>query len=168
MAQNIKIVIALFVAWGLPVTAAEMYRWTDPETGVVMMTPTRPSYPIKQQRSAGVLPTGEIIELTIDADDPKVKALVQRQKGQETKQKRTQTQEKTRSTTREVDPATWLPDAELQEKQQRSMRAAENMVNRTPEYQDGYVDKTLKERKVKGVCSESHGWVTCRRTIVWE
>ncbi|MDG4554585.1 MAG: hypothetical protein P9E24_10115 [Candidatus Competibacter sp.] len=83
--KKIKITIALvlsnFVA--IPAIAADVYRWTDPETGSVLVMPSPPPYPVKESRSIGSLPSGEMIELILDTNAPSVKALIEKRKVRE-------------------------------------------------------------------------------------
>ncbi|MDG4597537.1 MAG: ankyrin repeat domain-containing protein [Candidatus Contendobacter sp.] len=57
--------------------ADNVYRWTDPATGKILMTTTPPEYWVKEQRPAGKLPNGDVIELIFDPNDPKIKALIE-------------------------------------------------------------------------------------------
>ncbi len=68
--------------------AAEIYRWTDPETGKVVTTPSLPPYPIKEKRPAGGLPSGDLVNVIIDTDAPKVKSIIEKRKAQEEEEKR--------------------------------------------------------------------------------
>ncbi len=83
--KKVKITIALvlsnFVA--IPAIAADVYRWTDPETGSVLVMPSPPPYPVKESRSIGSLPSGEMIELILDTNAPSVKALIEKRKVRE-------------------------------------------------------------------------------------
>lgn len=64
--------------------ADNVYRWTDPATGKILMTTTPPEYWVKEQRSAGKLPNGDVIELIFDPNDPKIKALIENRNKKET------------------------------------------------------------------------------------
>lgn len=68
--------------------ADDVYRWTDPQSGKVLVSPNPPSYPIKEKRTAGRLPNGDVIELILDTNAPEVKALIEKRKAQEAEQKR--------------------------------------------------------------------------------
>lgn len=88
-----KLFLFLCVLWiffliGMPVLASDVYRWTDPETGKVLVTPSLPQYPIVGKRNVGKLPSGDMIELTFDANDPQIKALSDKRKAREADQKR--------------------------------------------------------------------------------
>ncbi len=99
--KKVKITIALvlsnFVA--IPAIAADVYRWTDPETGSVLVMPSPPPYPVKESRSIGSLPSGEMIELILDTNAPSVKALIEKRKvreAEETKKRATREAEETK------------------------------------------------------------------------
>lgn len=85
-----KIIIALMLnaCIAMPVVAADIYRWTDPETGKVVTTPYPPSYPIKEQRHAGSLSTGNLINVILDTESAQVKALINKRKAKEDQEKR--------------------------------------------------------------------------------
>lgn len=72
----------------MPAIAAEIYRWTDPETGKIVTTPSLPPYPIKEKRPAGGLPSGELVNVILDTDAPQVKAIIEKRKLREADEKR--------------------------------------------------------------------------------
>lgn len=77
----IALVINAYVA--MPVVAADIYRWTDPETGKIVTTPSLPPYPIKEKRTAGGLPGGELVNVILDTNAPEVKSIIERRKAKE-------------------------------------------------------------------------------------
>jgi hypothetical protein len=86
----IRLIVALILS-ALTATSAiadDIYRWTDPESGKVLVTPNPPSYPIKEQRTAGRLPNGNVVELILDTNAPEVKALIEKRRVREAEQKR--------------------------------------------------------------------------------
>jgi len=84
-----KMTIALMlVLVAASATAAEVYRWTDPETGKTVTTTSLPPYPIKEKRPAGGLPSSELINVIIDTDTPQIKAIVEKRKLREADEKR--------------------------------------------------------------------------------
>ncbi|MDS4031397.1 MAG: ankyrin repeat domain-containing protein [Candidatus Contendobacter sp.] len=60
--------------------ADDVYRWTDPTTGKILMTNTPPGYWVKEQRPAGKLPNGDVIELIFDPNDPNIKSITESRK----------------------------------------------------------------------------------------
>lgn len=71
-----------------PTIAGDIYRWTDPETGKVVTTPSLPPYPVKEKRPAGGLPNGELVNVILDAGSPEVKAAIEKRKAKEAEEKR--------------------------------------------------------------------------------
>lgn len=68
--------------------ADDVYRWTEPESGKVLVSTKPPFYPIKEKRTAGRLPNGDMIELILDTNAPEVKALIEKRRVREAEQKR--------------------------------------------------------------------------------
>ncbi|HAO34050.1 MAG TPA: hypothetical protein DCQ84_14010 [Candidatus Competibacteraceae bacterium] len=67
---------------------AELYRWTDPETGRAMMTPTLPPYPVKEKQEGGSLPNGNVTKLILDENSAPYKAVMAKKKAEEAERKR--------------------------------------------------------------------------------
>ncbi|MDG4595842.1 MAG: hypothetical protein P9F75_09140 [Candidatus Contendobacter sp.] len=96
-----------------PVMAGDVYRWVNPETGEKLTTSNPPPYPVKEQRPAGRLPNGDIIDLTLDPNAPEVKAKLNVYKAKEAERKRIAEEEQRQRAAREAE-----------EQQQRAVRAA--------------------------------------------
>ena len=76
------------MCFSMVATAAELYRWTDPESGKIMMTPIPPPYPIKEKQEGGSLPNGQVIRVIFDENAPQYKAAVAKRQAAEMEQKR--------------------------------------------------------------------------------
>lgn len=72
----------------MPAVAADIYRWTDSETGKVVTTPYPPSYPIKEQHHAGGLPSDNLINVILDTESEQIKVIIGRRKAKEDEEKR--------------------------------------------------------------------------------
>ncbi len=85
-----KIAMALIInaCVAMPAIAADIYRWTDPETGKIVTTTSLPPYPVKEKRSAGGLPGGELVNVILDTEAPQIKAIIEKRKLQEADEKR--------------------------------------------------------------------------------
>lgn len=125
------LILSIYVA--MPAIAADIYRWTDPQTGKVVTTPSLPPYPIKEQRIAGHLPSGYLIEVVFDFNSPELKAIIDKRKAQEAEEKRI-IEEKQRQ------KAAW-------EEQQRHIAAqeAKQTAQRELEYQRRAKEKVAQE-----------------------
>lgn len=84
METKLIVMIGLTMLFIDPSMADDIYRWTDPATGKILMTTTPPEYLVKEKRPAGKLPNGDVIELTFDPNDPKIKALVENRNKRDT------------------------------------------------------------------------------------
>lgn len=79
--MKIRIMMALMLStFSVSTIAADIYRWTDPDTGKVLTTPTLPPYPIKEKRSVGNLSIGELIDVILDDNAPEVKVFIDKHK----------------------------------------------------------------------------------------
>ncbi len=83
---TIALILNAFIV--IPTIASDIYRWTDPNTGKVVTTPSLPPYPIKEKRVAGQLPSGDLIEVIFDFNTPELKAIIEKRKAQEAEEKR--------------------------------------------------------------------------------
>ena len=81
---NLAMLVGIMGMVACPVMAGDIYRWVNPETGEKVTTTSPPPYPIKEQRPAGRLPNGDIIELTLDPNAPEVKSKIEARKAKET------------------------------------------------------------------------------------
>lgn len=78
------LVLSASLLVAMPASAGEVYRWTDPETGQVVTTPTLPPYPIKEKTPAGVLPGGDLVKVLLDENSPPVKSALAKRQAEET------------------------------------------------------------------------------------
>lgn len=83
MNKLILVVLSLGIFIIEPVIAGGTYRWTDPATGITRLNSSPPSYPIKETQI-----NGNFIDIIIDKNDPKVKALVESRIRKEAEQNR--------------------------------------------------------------------------------
>ncbi len=84
MKTKIALVMILNTLIIMPAIADTIYRWTDPETGKVIVSPSsRPRYPIKEIRNSEKLPDGYMIDVTLDTNSPEVKAAVKKHEADE-------------------------------------------------------------------------------------
>lgn len=86
----IRLIVALTLSIFTATTAIadDVYRWTDPESGKILVAPKPPPYPIKETRTAGRLPNGDMVDLVLDLNAPEVKVLLEKRKVREAEQKR--------------------------------------------------------------------------------
>ena len=111
--------LALLLTLSARGMAGDIYRWVNPETGEKVTTTNPPPYPIKEQRPAGRLPNGDIIELTLDPNAPEVKAKLDAYKAKEAEKKRIAEEQQRQRAAREAE-----------EQQQRAARKAEEQRQR--------------------------------------
>lgn len=88
MKTKIAMILIINACIAMSAIASDIYRWTDPETGKIVTTPSVPPYPIKEKRTAGGLPNGELVNVILDADSPEVKAAIEKRKAKEAEEKR--------------------------------------------------------------------------------
>lgn len=88
MRTKIAMTLIINACIAMTAIASDIYRWTDPETGKVVTTPSVPPYPIKEKRTAGGLPNGELVNVILDAGSPEVKAAIEKRKAKEAEEKR--------------------------------------------------------------------------------
>ena len=105
--------------------AEDIYRWTDPESGKVLVAPKPPFYPIKEQRTAGRLPNGNMIELILDTNAPEVKALIEKRRVREAEQKRVVEEAARQRAIREAEAAKERDLREAEAARQRAAKEAE-------------------------------------------
>ncbi len=103
MKRKIAIALTLNIFVAVSATAGEVYRWTNPGTGEVLVTPTPPPYPIKEKRVVGSLPNGDMVELILDSNAPEVKVLIEKRKAQEAEQRRIAEEKAREQAAREVE-----------------------------------------------------------------
>ena len=66
----------------------ELYRWTDPETGQIVTTPTLPPYPIKGKRPGANLPGVDFYNIDLDIASPQVKAAIEKREALKAEEQR--------------------------------------------------------------------------------
>ena len=88
MKRKMTIALTLSILVTASAVAGEVYRWTNPETGEVLVTTTPPPYPIKEKRVVGSLPNSDMVELIFDSNAPEVKALIEKRNAREQERKR--------------------------------------------------------------------------------
>ncbi|MDG4549878.1 MAG: hypothetical protein P9F19_01505 [Candidatus Contendobacter sp.] len=127
---KLKLVGSVFALIAAPVLAGDIYRWVNPETGEKVMTSNPPPYPIKEQRPAGRLPNGDIIELTLDPNAPEVKAKLDAYKAKEAERKRIAEEEQRQRAAREAEEQRERAAREAEEQRQRAAREVEEQRQR--------------------------------------
>ncbi|MBZ4193661.1 MAG: hypothetical protein LAE24_05060 [Candidatus Contendobacter sp.] len=88
MKTKIAIVLVLNAGVAMPVIAGDIYRWTDPKTGQITTSPSPPPYPIKDTRTSGGLPNGNLINVILDTQSPEIKAIIEKKNTEEAEQRR--------------------------------------------------------------------------------
>ncbi|HRD68324.1 MAG TPA: DUF4124 domain-containing protein, partial [Candidatus Competibacter sp.] len=89
-----RLLACVLVCCSAAATAAELYRWTDPETGKMVAAPALPPYPVKEKQAGGSLPSGEVIKLILDENSPQYKAAVAKRKTEEEKASKIEAEKK--------------------------------------------------------------------------
>ena len=128
----IRLIVALILS-ALTATSAiadDIYRWTDPESGKVLVSPKPPSYPIKEKRKAGRLPNGDMVELILDSNAPEVKALIEKRKAREAEEKHIAEEQARQRAAREAEEARIAAE---QAKEKAAKEAKEWLENRENE-----------------------------------
>ena len=144
----IRLIVALILS-ALTTTIAiaeDIYRWTDPESGKVLVAPKPPSYPIKEQRTAGRLPNGNMIELILDTNAPEVKALIEKRRVREAEQKRIVEEAARQREIREAEAAKERDIKEAEAAKEREIREAEAARQRAAKEAE---EKRIAEKQAK-------------------
>lgn len=72
----------------LSIAQQTIYRWTDPETGRFVTTPTPPPYPMLEKRPGANLPGVEFFNVDLDPKAPAFKAAVSKREAQQAEERR--------------------------------------------------------------------------------
>ncbi len=143
MKRKMAIVLMLSIFIVASATSGEVYRWTNPETGQVLVTPIPPPYTIKEKRVVGSLPNGDMVELTFDPNAPEVKALIEKRNAREQEKKRIAAEKAKEQAAKEVEQ-----ERIVQEKlKEQAAREAEQ--KRIAEEQERIDQERAKERAAR-------------------
>ena len=125
MKAKIAVAFVINACIAMPVIAADIYRWTDPETGKVITTTSLPPYPVKEKRTAGGLPGGELVNVILDTDAPQVKAIIEKRKTKEEQEKHIAEENQKKKEAREAHGKLLAIEMEKQEAERKANTSVE-------------------------------------------
>lgn len=149
---NMVMVFVFILFTATIATAGDVYRWTDPGTGKVLVTTTPPLYPVKEQRTAGKLPNGDMIDLVFDQNAPEIKVLVEKRKAREAEQKRIAEEQARQRFAREEEEIRIAAEKEKSERaieQEKRRMAQEDEAKRIATHQKFEAENKRKEGSEK-------------------
>jgi hypothetical protein len=133
--------------------ADDVYRWTDPTNGKLVITTTPPEYWVKERRPAGKLPSGDVIEWIFDPNDPKIKSIMESRKKKEAEKAPVFVEQTSPRPTREAE--NWEVEAEMERRRvsaelakQKAAREKEMAQHAAMEREREREQRAAKEKEV--------------------
>jgi hypothetical protein len=133
--------VGLSAAW-----AGALYRWTDPGSGKLLVSPEAPPYRVLSERVVGALPGGDMVELTLDPNDPQVKALTAKRLAQEAEKKRVAQEEQRKKAAQE--------EAARKQAEAEAAKEAAKKAEMDKEREDRLRQQLAKDQQERAVAAE--------------